>query len=264
MADAGRHHLAAFLSKVARPQGRLPESQSAQLFSQLVAALEHLHHRLAVVHRDLKPENVMISVGKKGKEKGEGQGFSLKLKLIDFGFAALIEDPPEDPESKAPVALCTSHKGSLEFMAPELLAPCLFYDAVKSDLYSLGALLYFTLHGVAPFVVAEEAEDSGSSALSVGALIDRYRRLKVETALCYPLLERGGKGGNSGGKPKKKKKKSAVSSQAQGLMNSLMAVKPEDRPPLSAVLKSQWLAEKCAKQNSSSADICKSPSTESF
>ena len=258
MADAGRHHLAAFLAKVARPQGRLPESQSAQLFSQLAAALEHLHHRLAVVHRDLKPENVMISVGKgKGKE-----GFSLKLKLIDFGFAALIEEPPEDPLTKAPVALCTSHKGSLEFMAPELLAPCLFYDAVKSDLYSLGALLYFTLHGVAPFVVAEEAEEdsASTSALSVGALIDRYRRLKVETALCYPLLERGGKGGNSGGKPKK----SAVSSQAQALMNSLMAVKPEDRPPLSAVLKSQWLAEKCAKQNSSSADICKSPSTESF
>lgn len=230
MTDCGLHHLASFLAtKCSRPKGRLPEGPvSADLFRQLASALDHLHSRLNVVHRDLKPENVMVA---KEGTCGSNHNPKLTLKLIDFGFAALIQGPRESEEPEP--ALCISNKGTLDFMAPELLTPAtFFYDAIKTDLYSLGALFYFILHGSAPFVVSKEAHLG-----SLFSLVEQYYRLKMNTKVDFPYK---------------------ASKDVQSLINSLLAPKPADRPSLKAVLVN---LKKVVKEDLSKF---KSPSTESF
>ncbi len=94
----------------------------------LCLALEHAH-AAGVVHRDLKPENVML-----GSDGG--------LKLMDFGIARFLEQGEKMTMTGAMV-------GSPAYMAPEIIEG---KDAgPKSDLFSLGTLLYWLLTGKLPF-----------------------------------------------------------------------------------------------------------------
>jgi tRNA A-37 threonylcarbamoyl transferase component Bud32 len=100
----------------------------------LCGALEHAH-AAGVVHRDIKPENVMV------REDGE-------VKLTDFGIAALL-----DPDEKFTVT--GSILGSPAHMAPETIdgKPA----DPRSDLFSLGTLLYWLATGKLPFVAPTPA-----------------------------------------------------------------------------------------------------------
>jgi hypothetical protein len=94
----------------------------------LCLALEHAHAS-GVVHRDLKPENVML-------------GTDGVLKLMDFGIARFLEQGEKMTMTGAMV-------GSPAYMAPEIIEG---KDAgPKSDLFSLGTLLYWLLTGKLPF-----------------------------------------------------------------------------------------------------------------
>jgi len=94
----------------------------------LCLALEHAHVS-GVVHRDLKPENVML-------------GTDGVLKLMDFGIARFLEQGEKMTMTGAMV-------GSPAYMAPEIIEG---KDAgPKSDLFSLGTLLYWLLTGKLPF-----------------------------------------------------------------------------------------------------------------
>lgn len=102
---------------------------------QMVAALVCAHQQ-HIIHRDIKPQNIMVD----GDDR---------IKVLDFGIAALIDD--EKPLSKAndtakPVIIM----GSPQYMAPEQLKG-LASDA-RSDLFSLGIVLYEMLTGVKPFL----------------------------------------------------------------------------------------------------------------
>ena len=94
----------------------------------LCQALDHAH-TAGVVHRDLKPENVMVS------EQGV-------LKLMDFGIARFLDAGEKMTMTGAMV-------GSPAYMAPEVIEGK-EADA-RSDLFSLGTLLYWLLTGVLPF-----------------------------------------------------------------------------------------------------------------
>jgi eukaryotic-like serine/threonine-protein kinase len=97
----------------------------------IARGLHHAHER-GIVHRDIKPANVLISY------RGE-------VKLIDFGIAQRMRSgasiPPEAPESLA--------FGTPLYMSPEQILG----DRVdaRSDLFSLGVVLYQMLTGVRPF-----------------------------------------------------------------------------------------------------------------
>ncbi len=94
----------------------------------LCLALEHAH-ATGVVHRDLKPENVML-------------GSDGVLKLMDFGIARFLEQGEKMTMTGAMV-------GSPAYMAPEIIEG---QDAgPKSDLFSLGTLLYWLLTRKLPF-----------------------------------------------------------------------------------------------------------------
>jgi serine/threonine-protein kinase len=104
------------LSTLLRRIGRLPEDKAVQIARQLCAGL-HAAHELGILHRDIKPANVML----------DGRG---RAKLTDFGLAGLAEGF-EGAEVRA---------GTPHYMAPEQIAGK--EVSVRSDVYSLGLLLY--------------------------------------------------------------------------------------------------------------------------
>lgn len=115
--------------------GPLPAERALRLAAQVVDALSAAH-AARIVHRDLKPSNLMVSADD-------------RVKVVDFGLAkpvepALSEETTTDALTAAGVAV-----GTLPYMSPEQAAgrPV---DA-RSDLFSLGAILYEMLAGRRPF-----------------------------------------------------------------------------------------------------------------
>jgi serine/threonine-protein kinase len=94
-------------------------------------------HELGVIHRDLKPSNVFLA--------GERASAPL-VKVLDFGIAA------GEPASEAPARLThvESLLGSPAYMAPEQMMSSADVDA-RSDIWSMGALLYHSVTGHLPF-----------------------------------------------------------------------------------------------------------------
>lgn len=109
-------------------EGPLPAARAVRVARQLCAALAHVHER-GLVHRDIKPENVMVTRGPRGV-----------VKLIDFGLVEPIGAVLE-PELIA---------GTPLYISPEALTDPGSVDA-RSDLYALGALMYFMLCGAPVF-----------------------------------------------------------------------------------------------------------------
>jgi serine/threonine-protein kinase len=120
------------LASLLRRIGRLLEDKAVQIARQLCAGLNAAHEQ-GILHRDLKPANVMI----------DGRG---RAKITDFGLANLAE-LIEGEEVRA---------GTPTYMAPEQLAGR--EVTVRSDLYSLGLLLYELFTGKRPFEAATPQE----------------------------------------------------------------------------------------------------------
>jgi serine/threonine-protein kinase len=111
-----------------RRGGRLNEQFTKRMAEQLLLALSYAHRR-GIIHRDIKPSNILLTQ--------EGT-----VKVADFGIARIIE---EDDAGGAPGEIV----GSARYMSPEQLRG---EDATpRSDIYSVGVLLYHCLTGRPPF-----------------------------------------------------------------------------------------------------------------
>ncbi|GAA2782549.1 serine/threonine-protein kinase [Saccharopolyspora taberi] len=114
------------LSELVAKRGPLPPEEVADIARQVLSALESAH-RAGIVHRDVKPSNIMVAES--------------RAKLTDFGIAQILDDP-RLTNSGAIV-------GSPSFVAPERIQGA---DAAPaSDLWSLGATLFFAVEGWMPF-----------------------------------------------------------------------------------------------------------------
>ena len=141
-ADEGVFYLAmeyvegADLKAYLREAGRLDLETAADLAGQVLEALAEAH-RHGIVHRDLKPENIMIVTSTTG---------DLSVKVLDFGLSKLIDVPTVG-------ASLHTHYGQIVgtplYMAPEQGSG----EDVdhRSDLYSVGLILFELLSGHSPF-----------------------------------------------------------------------------------------------------------------
>ena len=118
------------LADILRTEGPLHPQRAAEVASDIAAALGFAH-RNGVVHRDVKPGNVLISP--------QGQ-----VKVADFGIARALGADPESNLTQA-----GSVMGTATYFAPEQ-AQGLPLDP-RSDLYSLGVVLYEMVTGRPPF-----------------------------------------------------------------------------------------------------------------
>lgn len=147
---------------------QLSLSDRLALFIQLCHAVQHAHQK-GVIHRDLKPSNVLVTV----------QDGKPVPKVIDFGVAKAIEEPLTE---KTVLTNFHAFIGTPAYTSPEQAEMTGADVDTRSDIYSLGVLLYELLTGVTPFD-AKELTQSG---------LEGMRRMikEVEPAKPSTRLER--------------------------------------------------------------------------
>ncbi len=107
-----------------------------ELFAQVCMAVQHAHTK-GIIHRDIKPSNILVST----------QDGKPHTKVIDFGIAKATASKLTEK------TLFTEHKaliGTPKYMSPEQAEGSLDIDT-RTDVYSLGVLLYELLTGTTPF-----------------------------------------------------------------------------------------------------------------
>jgi len=109
---------------------RFSERHAADIMSQMLSAVKHLHEK-GIVHRDLKPENFLMDDATESAE----------VKLIDFGLSKRFSESAE-------INKMTTVVGTPYYVAPEVLKGS--YDR-SCDVWSLGVILFVFLCGYPPF-----------------------------------------------------------------------------------------------------------------
>jgi hypothetical protein len=160
------------LAEVVDREGPLEPERVARMAIEILDALEAAHSH-GIVHRDVKPANVMIG--------------SHGVRLGDFGIASVKGDPKLTSSGMI--------LGSPSFMAPEQAARG--HSGPESDLWGLGATLYFALEGKAPF-------DKGQAIPTLTAVVSED---------APPMSTNG---------------------RFEELVMGLLAKEPEDRPSIAA------------------------------
>src|SRR6266436_2306159 len=114
-----------------------------ELFIQVCDAVQHAHQK-GILHRDIKPSNILVTTGRDGKPAP---------KVIDFGIAKSITG-----QQLTDKTLFTAHEmliGTPAYMSPEQAALTITDVDTRTDIYSLGVLLYELLTGTTPFETHE-------------------------------------------------------------------------------------------------------------
>ena len=160
---------------------KLTEDDAKFIFKQIVNAVEYMH-RHGVAHRDLKPENILVD------ERD-------RVKIIDFGLSAFQHEG----------TLLHDFCGSVAYASPECISE-VEHDGGKSDIWSLGVILYTMLLGQLPWTYRNRPQQ-----------IDQILRGEFFVSV-------------------------AVSNSARSLIYSMMNIDANARPSLEKVLDSPWFS----------------------
>jgi eukaryotic-like serine/threonine-protein kinase len=137
------------LSKELATQGKLPVRDAVGYILQACAGMAEAH-RMGIIHRDLKPSNLFLS---------EHEGL-LTLKVLDFGISKVTSDV------QASVTTTASAFGTPLYMSPEQVRSVKRVDA-RTDIWSLGVVLYELLAGEPPFL------EESAPAILVSISVDK-------------------------------------------------------------------------------------------
>ncbi|CAL0333613.1 unnamed protein product [Lupinus luteus] len=181
-------------------QDRYTETEAAAVVRQIAAGLEAIH-KVNIIHRDLKPENCLFLDVRKDSP----------LKIMDFGLSSVEEFT--DPV----VGLF----GSIDYVSPEALSQGKI--TTKSDMWSLGVILYILLSGYPPFI----------------AQTNRQKQQMIMNGN-FSFYEKTWKG---------------ITQAAKQLISSLLSVDPSRRPSAQELLNHPWVRGDIAKDDQMDPEI---------
>jgi WD40 repeat protein len=156
-------------------RNHLTVPQRLELFTQVCQAIQHAHHK-GIIHRDIKPSNILVSTQ-------DGKAFA---KVIDFGIAKATNQRLTDR------TLFTEHVnmiGTPAYMSPEQADGNIDIDT-RTDVYSLGVVLYELLTGQTPF----DAKRLKNAAINEIARIIREEEPLRPSTLVNSIDSRSGTG----------------------------------------------------------------------
>ncbi|XP_049838712.1 serine/threonine-protein kinase SIK3 isoform X1 [Schistocerca gregaria] len=162
--------------------GRMTEKEARRVFAQIVAAVSYCHRR-RVVHRDLKAENLLLD-------------HNCDIKLADFGFSNHYQ----------PGQLLSTWCGSPPYAAPELFEGRK-YDGPKTDIWSLGVVLYVLVCGALPFD---------------GRTLQSLRTRVISGKFRIPFF---------------------MSAECEHLIRHMLVVDPEKRLSIKQILNHKWMTQ---------------------
>ncbi len=166
--------------------------QVAVYLRQICGALEAAH-AAKVIHRDLKPENIFVL----------SSGGEQQIKILDFGLVKLLENPEGENLTETGVIL-----GSPKTISPEQATGMINMIGPRTDLYSLGVILYWMLAGKPPL--------TGDTPV---ALMARHI-----TCAPRPLHETN----------------ASIPEALAAVIHQCLEKDPEDRPPSAAALRERY------------------------
>ncbi len=118
-------------------QNRLTTQERLELFRQICEGVQHAHQK-AIIHRDLKPSNILVAI----------QDGKAVPKIIDFGVAKATAQSLTERTMYTELGVLI---GTPEYMSPEQAEMSGQNIDTRTDVYSLGAILYELLVGALPF-----------------------------------------------------------------------------------------------------------------
>jgi eukaryotic-like serine/threonine-protein kinase len=129
------------LAALRRKVGPLPIGEAATYIAQACDAIGEAH-KLGIVHRDLKPSNLFLAQRRDDRRA---------IKVLDFGISK-VESPSEEDTTQTGMTM-----GSPKYMSPEQMRSMRDTDS-RTDIWSLGAILYELLAGRPPFIAQSMAQ----------------------------------------------------------------------------------------------------------